>query len=147
MKKKQKTEDVLGALLLLEKDALGAYDRCIESIQDQRLRSALEQVRQIHSRNLEMLDDLLSGFEVELGELSHMRGFFPNARGFLERMDQDNGIMESVLTGEKMVGHTYRTALEMEMAQWARMKVDEIFSEQKRGVELLRAAVTGKRKS
>ncbi|MFP4014774.1 MAG: hypothetical protein ACLFVQ_11860 [Chitinispirillaceae bacterium] len=147
MKKKQKTEDVLGALLLLEKDALGAYERCIASIQDQRLRSALEEVRQIHSRNMEVLEDLLSGFDIELGQLSHMRGFFPNARGSLERMDRDNGIMESVLTGEKMVGHTYRTAFEKEMAEWARMKVEEIYGEQKRGVELLRAALMGKRRS
>ncbi|MFP4162875.1 MAG: hypothetical protein ACLFQB_02785 [Chitinispirillaceae bacterium] len=141
MKKKQKTEDVLGALLLLEKDALGAYDKCISSIQDQRLRSALNQVREVHFRNMGRLDQLLSEYEVNLGQLSHMRGFFPNPRGSLEKMDRDGGIMESVFTGEKMVGHTYRTALSRDMAGWAGKAVEEMYQEQKRGVELLRESV------
>ncbi|TPE52171.1 DUF2383 domain-containing protein [Amaricoccus solimangrovi] len=97
-------------LILLEHDAIAAYDSCIERLSDESFRSQISTFRQDHLQHLDVLQEIARETGAEAPEEGDMKQMLTTGKIALANLMGDGAILKAMKTNEDDTVAAYERA-------------------------------------
>ncbi|TDW35786.1 uncharacterized protein DUF2383 [Rhizobium azibense] len=103
-------------LIYLEHDAIGAYDSCIERLDDKELSAQIAAFKQDHLHHLDVLTNMATELQIEVPTEGDMKEYLTTGKIALADMIGDRAILKAMKTNEDDTVTAYELAARHEDA-------------------------------
>ncbi|MHB9029140.1 MAG: ferritin-like domain-containing protein [Candidatus Latescibacterota bacterium] len=129
---KNETIDKLKSLYHLDIDAIHSYDKALEKIDDESIRSNLIQFRKDHERHVRDYATLFLDLGEEPPEYSRdIKGIFLEGLTALQSMTGTEGALKGVQQGEKVTNRKYADAVSWDVSPDIQSIIERNYSDEK----------------
>lgn len=108
----QKLIDRMNELVMLDYDAVEAYQQAIDRIENEEAKVSLTQFQGDHKRHIQDLGRLITAYGGTPKERGDMKGFFIKGMTALRSMAGDEQALKAMKSNEKLTNEKYQEALD-----------------------------------
>lgn len=138
----QQLIDRLNKLLMLDNDAVEAYQQAIDRIESPTCRNKLMEFQNDHRRHITDLKAIISRFGGKPQDRTDVKGFFIKGMTSLQSMMGDEMALRAMRTNEKLTNSTYQDALDdLQMPEEIRMVVEKNRDDERRHLQWIESAL------
>jgi uncharacterized protein (TIGR02284 family) len=110
----EKLIDRLNSLLMLDHDAVDAYEQAITRLSSEVCRQKLREFQGDHKRHIVDLKRCIEGFHAKAKDRSDLKGFFIKGMTAIQAMAGDEMALKAMQINERLTNREYQEALEDE---------------------------------
>ena len=133
----------LNDLLMLDHDAVDAYEQAIKRIDSELCRNKLREFQADHRRHIVDLKDCVVRYEAKPRDHADIKGFFIKGMTAIQAMAGDEMALKAMQTNEKLTNAKYQEALDdLTMPDDVRSIVQRNRNDEKRHLEWINLALS-----
>ena len=135
----------LNAMIRLDNDALSSYNRVLDNISDQVIKTEITRYRDDHLRHVDNLTALVVKYGgVPATDEKDIRGLFLGSATAIENIAGLQGSLMALQTGEKITNKDYSDAISWEVPEDVLLVLKENFEDEKRHLRFINQAINDK---
>lgn len=138
----QQLIDRLNKLLMLDHDAVEAYQQAIDRMGSATCRNKLSEFQNDHRRHIDGLKKCITQFGGTPKDRTDVKGFFIKGMTSLQSMMGDEMALKAMQTNEKLTNRTYQDALDdLQMPEDIRLLVQKNRDDERRHLQWIEMAL------
>lgn len=138
----QQLIDRLNKLLMLDHDAVEAYQQAIDRMDSATCRNKLSEFQNDHRRHIDELKKCIAQFGGTPKDRTDVKGFFIKGMTSLQSMMGDEMALKAMQTNEKLTNRTYQDALDdLQMPEDIRLLVQKNRDDERRHLQWIEMAL------
>lgn len=138
----QQLIDRLNKLLMLDHDAVEAYQQAIDRMDSATCRNKLGEFQNDHRRHIDELKKCIAQFGGTPKDRTDVKGFFIKGMTSLQSMMGDEMALKAMQTNEKLTNRTYQDALDdLQMPEDIRLLVQKNRDDERRHLQWIEMAL------
>jgi uncharacterized protein (TIGR02284 family) len=135
----------LKSLMVLDVDAIGAYDKAIENIFDNDLKTQISLFRTDHERHVDSLETLIKSLGgVPPERKPDMRGAFLGGLTSLQGIIGTEGALKALQGGEKLTNKDYGEAVTWDVSPEIHSILEKNYSDEQKHLRFVNNAINDK---
>ncbi|MDO5576477.1 MAG: ferritin-like domain-containing protein [Fibrobacter sp.] len=134
--------DKLSSLMKLDIDAVKAYEKALENIDNREVYDEIAKYRDDHVRHVDVLTHMIRDLgSVPPKRTTDIRGLFLTGASMLMGISGTSGALKALQTGEKMTNKSYENATNQPFPKEIRNRLESFFLDEQRHLRYITHAL------